>query len=80
MVRVGGLSYTIAPDRPMGRRISDVRIGDRPLDPSRSYKATGWASLGEANGPPAWDVVADYLRSEKRIKIAPRRRVRVVSR
>lgn len=78
MVRVGGLTYTIAPARPMGRRISDVRIGHRALEPARSYKATGWASLGEADGPPAWDVVAAYLRSRKRIKIAPRRRVRVV--
>ena len=77
MVRVGGLTYTITPARPMGRRISDVRLGDRPLDPARSYKATGWASLGDATGPPAWDVVADYLRAQKRIRIAPRRRVRV---
>jgi S-sulfosulfanyl-L-cysteine sulfohydrolase len=78
MIRVGGLTYTIAPARPMGRRISDVRIGDRPLEPTRAYKATGWASVGEADGPPAWNVVADYLRAQKRIKIAPRRRVRVV--
>ena len=79
MVRVGGLSYTIASARPMGRRISDVRIGDRPpLEPAPSYKTTGWASIGEADGPPAWEVVADYLRSQKRVKIAPRRRVRVV--
>ena len=78
MVRVGGLTYTIAPARPMGRRISDVRIGHRPLDPARTYKAAGWASVGEADGPPAWDVVANYLRSRKRIKIDPPRRVRVV--
>ena len=78
MVRVGGLTYAIAPARPMGRRISDVRIGNRPLEPARAYKATGWASVGEAAGPPAWDVVANYLRAQKRIKIAPRRRVRVV--
>src|SRR5712691_11676557 len=78
MIRVGGLTYTIAPARPMGRRISDVRISNRPLEPARSYKATGWASIGEADGPPAWDVVADYLRSLKRIKISPRRPVRVV--
>jgi S-sulfosulfanyl-L-cysteine sulfohydrolase len=78
MVRVGGLSYTIAPARPMGRRISEVRVGDRPLEPARSYKATGWASMGDAEGPPAWDVIATHLRSRKRIKLVPRRRVRVV--
>jgi sulfur-oxidizing protein SoxB len=78
MVRAGGLTYTIAPARPMGRRISDVRIGNRPLDPARTYKATGWASLGDADGPPAWDVVADHLRARKRIRLSPRPRVRVI--
>jgi sulfur-oxidizing protein SoxB len=79
MVRVGGLTYTIEPARPMGRRISDVRIGDKPLDRQRRYKATGWATLGEADGPPAWDVVAGHLRAIKRIDLAPRPRVRVVT-
>jgi len=78
MVRMGGLTYVIAPGKPVGRRISDIRVGGQPLDPRRSYKATGWASIGEADGPPAWDVVADHLRSVKRIRIDPRPRVRVV--
>jgi sulfur-oxidizing protein SoxB len=79
MVRVGGLTYTIEPARSMGRRISDVRVGDAPLQAQRRYKATGWASLGEAEGPPVWDVVADHLRALKRIDLAPRPRVRVVA-
>jgi len=78
MVRMGGLTYAIEPGQPMGRRISDVRIGGQPLDSRRSYKATGWATIGEADGPPAWDVVADHLRSVKRIRIDPRHRVRVL--
>jgi sulfur-oxidizing protein SoxB len=78
MVRMGGLTYTIAPGETMGRRIRDVRVGGRPLDPSRPYKATGWASIGEADGPPAWDVVADHLRSVRRVKLDPRPRVKVV--
>jgi sulfur-oxidizing protein SoxB len=78
MVRVGGLSYVIDPAQPIGRRISDVRVGARPLDPARRYRATGWASMGEADGPPAWDVVADHLRSVKRVRLDPRPRVRVL--
>jgi sulfur-oxidizing protein SoxB len=77
MVRMGGLTYTIEPARPMGQRIRDVRVAGKPLDPARRYKATGWASLGEASGPAAWDVVADHLRAVKRIRIDPRPRVRV---
>jgi sulfur-oxidizing protein SoxB len=77
MVRLGGLTYAIDPERPRGRRIRDVMVGGRALETTRRYKATGWASLGEATGPPAWDVVADYLRSVKRVRIDPRPRVRV---
>jgi sulfur-oxidizing protein SoxB len=78
MVRLGGLSYAIDPAAAQGRRIRDVRVGGRAVDAARRYKATGWASLGEANGPPAWDVVADHLRAQKRIKLDPRPRVRVI--
>jgi sulfur-oxidizing protein SoxB len=77
MVRVGGMTYVIDPDARMGRRITDVRVAGRPLEPSRRYRATGWASLGEAVGPPAYDVVAAHLRGAKRIRIDPRPRVRV---
>lgn len=78
MVRLGGLTYAIEPGALRGRRVRDVRVGGRALDPARRYKATGWASLGEASGPPAWDVVADHLRALKRVKLDPRPRVRVL--
>jgi sulfur-oxidizing protein SoxB len=78
MVRLGGLTYAIDPSRHMGRRIFDVRVAGRALDPDRRSKATGWASLRDADGPPAWDVVADYLRSVRRVKLNPRARVRVI--
>jgi S-sulfosulfanyl-L-cysteine sulfohydrolase len=78
MIRVGGLTYTIEPGQTRGRRIRNVRIGGRPLDVAARYKATGWASVGEADGPPAWDVVAGHLRSIKRVRIDPAPRVRVL--
>jgi sulfur-oxidizing protein SoxB len=78
MVRVGGLTYTIEPAQAHGRRIRDVRVRGRPLEPAARYKATGWASLGEADGPPAWDVVAGHLRSIKRVRLDPSPRVRVL--
>ncbi len=79
MVRLGGLTYTINPAKTLGRRISDIRVGGRPLEPARRYKAAGWASVAtEADGPPAWDVVADHLRRLGRVKLDPRPRVRVV--
>ena len=77
MVRLGGLTYAIDPSKRVGKRIFDIRVAGRLLEPARRYKATGWASLGEADGPPAWDVVADHLRSVRRVKLDPRARVRL---
>jgi len=78
MVRMGGLTYSITPEQPMGRRIGNIMVRGKPLDRDRRYRATGWASLGEADGPAAFDVLADYLRSAKRIAVPPRPRVRVL--
>ncbi len=78
MLRVGGLGYVMDSSRAMGKRINGIRVGGRPLEPGRKYKVTGWASQGEADGPPAYEVVADYLRAEKRVKIDPRPRVKVL--
>ena len=80
MVRVGGLTYTIDPSRPMGQRISEIEVGGRPLAADRRYKTASWASPGpEVPGPPAFDVVADHLRGLKRVKLDPRPRVKVVT-
>jgi len=66
MVRLGGLAYTIDVAQPIGRRISDLRLvrSDEPLDPGKDYIVAGWASVNQGNeGPPIWDVVANYVAS-----------------
>ena len=78
MVRLGGLTYTIDPSKTVGRRIRDIRVAGRAMEPSRRYKATGWASLNEVDGPPAWDLVAAHLRSLGRVRLTPRARIKVV--
>ena len=79
MVRVGGISYAIDPREAMGRRISEIKVRGKSLAPDRRYKAASWASPGpQAAGPPAFDVVADHLRSLKRVKLDRRPRVKVL--
>jgi S-sulfosulfanyl-L-cysteine sulfohydrolase len=69
MVRVGGMSYTIDPAAAMGSRISDMRLGGKLLEAGKSYKVAGWAPVAEgATGEPVWEVVAQWLRSEKTVK------------
>ena len=71
MVRVGGMSYTCAPGAKSGERISEMRLKGQLIDPNKTYKVAGWAPVQEASknaGPPIWDVVESYLKSQKVLK------------
>jgi sulfur-oxidizing protein SoxB len=66
MVRVGGLTYTCNPNAKIGKRISDMRLNGKLIDPNKKYKTVGWASVGEVRtGAPIYDVVATWLRDKK---------------
>lgn len=77
MVRVGGVSYTIDPLAKVGERIRDLRIGGKPMQADKRYKAAGWASMAEVDGPPVYDVVAEHLRNVKRVRLDTTSRVKV---
>jgi len=71
MVRVGGLQYVCDPNAGMGRRISEMTLAGKPIDPGKTYKVAGWAPVSEAardSGPPVWEVVARYLRDRKVVR------------
>ncbi|WP_375412165.1 thiosulfohydrolase SoxB [uncultured Bradyrhizobium sp.] len=66
MVRVGGMAYTCAPAEAVGRRISELKLDNgRSIEPGKSYKVAGWASVNEQKGLPVWDVFARHLRAGK---------------
>ena len=68
MVRAGGLTYTIAPRRKIGSRISELRLKGKPLQADKRYTVAGWAPVAEgARGQPIWEVIEQYLRSRKTI-------------
>jgi sulfur-oxidizing protein SoxB len=72
MVRVGGMQYTIDPTASTGKRISDMRLHGKDIDPSKIYKVAGWAPVSEdaknAGGEPIWDVIERHLRDVKVVK------------
>ncbi|MCW8920374.1 MAG: thiosulfohydrolase SoxB [Sedimenticola sp.] len=71
MVRVGGLDYVCDPNQSFGKRISDMTLdnGTR-IEANKKYMVAGWATVGsQSPGRPIWDVVADYLRDQKQVKI-----------
>jgi sulfur-oxidizing protein SoxB len=68
MVRIGGLTYTCAPNAKMGGRILDMRLAGKPIEPDKKYKVAGWAPVAEgAQGEPIWDLVAGWLKSKRTI-------------
>ena len=68
MVRVGGLAYTCTPNAKIGSRISDMRLGGKPIEAGKSYQVGGWAPVAEgAKGEPIWDVVEAYLRDHRTV-------------
>jgi sulfur-oxidizing protein SoxB len=71
MVRVGGLSYSIAPKAGTGSRISAMTLRGKPVEADKKYKVVGWAPVSEeakaAGNEAVWDVMARYLRAKKTI-------------
>jgi sulfur-oxidizing protein SoxB len=81
MVRVGGLSYTINVDAPIGNRIGNLTLlrTSGPLEPSRRYVVAGWGSVNEnVEGPPIWALLGDYLKNQQELTPRPRGAVKVV--
>ena len=71
MVRVGGLSYAISPNQRSGQRISGMQLRGQPVEPTKTYKVAGWASVQPVQGEPIWDVVARWLRSQGTVVSQP---------
>jgi S-sulfosulfanyl-L-cysteine sulfohydrolase len=72
MVRVGGIQYTCDLTKGFGKRINNMMLNGKALDPNKKYKVAGWAPVAEGVvGEPIFDVVSGYLRSKK--VISPRK-------
>ncbi len=69
MVRSRGLEFTMYAERPMGKRIQDLKIRGRSVEPGKEYTMAGWASMASQSGPPVYDIVIDYIKRKKTINI-----------
>ncbi|MEJ2686199.1 MAG: 5'-nucleotidase C-terminal domain-containing protein, partial [Gammaproteobacteria bacterium] len=70
MVRVGGLKYTMDPTKTIGHRISNMELDGKAISPHKKYSVAGWANVHQPlHGRAVWDVVAEYLRSEKTVRV-----------
>ena len=82
MVRVGGMSYHIDINKPIGQRISRMALlkTGRVIEAAKEYTVAGWASVNpDAEGPAIFDLVGDYIAAKKEITAGERSVVTVTS-
>jgi sulfur-oxidizing protein SoxB len=82
MVRVGGMSYHIDINKPIGQRISRMALlkTGRAIEAAKEYTVAGWASVNpDAEGPAIFDLVGDYIAAKKEITAGERSVVTVTS-
>ena len=67
MVRVGGLNYTINPNKKLYERITNAHLDNgEKIVPEKKYKLAGWATVNRTpDGRLMWDVVRDYILATK---------------
>ena len=80
MVRIGGMGYAIDISKPIGSRISSLTHlkSGQPIEASKSYSVSGWASINEnTQGPPIWDVVKAHVAKLGTVTIDQNKAVKV---
>jgi sulfur-oxidizing protein SoxB len=70
IVRTKGLDFKIVVKEKMGSRVQNLTVRGEPVDPDKEYTFTGWASMAEQSGPPVYDIVLDYIRKKKKVKVS----------
>ena len=81
MVRVGGMSYTCAPNNEMGSRISDMVLTatGEAIEADKSYVVGGWASVNEGTeGPAIYDLMETYITGKGMVDLPDAQAVKVV--
>ena len=78
MSRLGGVTYSITVSNPAGKRISNLKVGGKPLDPNKTYVVSSWGGNLQKAGSnlrkdkirPVYDVVRDYIRRQKVVDVS----------
>ncbi len=86
MSRLTNASYSIKIDAKSGKRISDFKIGGKPIDLKKTYVVSSWGgnlqnageNLDKKKIRPVYEVVSDYIRKKKVIDIPLESNVKVL--
>lgn len=78
MSRLGGVTYEITVGNPSGKRISNLKVAGKAIEPSRSYIVSSWGgnlqnageNLQESKIRPVYDVVRDYIKRKGEVNVS----------
>ncbi|PZA05968.1 MULTISPECIES: thiosulfohydrolase SoxB [unclassified Meiothermus] len=88
MSRTYGISYTLDIDAPLGKRIRELEVRGRPLEPSREYRVAAYGGRLQRLGTPVegltprpvYELIVEYAGQTGRVHLPPRPNVRVPER
>ncbi|RUM48091.1 MAG: thiosulfohydrolase SoxB [Hydrogenothermus sp.] len=85
MSRLLGVEYEIKLGAPAGKRLRNIKVNGKDLDPKRSYVVSAWGgNLYKAgknvrpDHPPVYDVVIEYIKKQKIIKVPYESNVKIL--
>lgn len=86
MSRLGGITYDIMVGGENGKRISNLKVGGKPIDKNRTYIVSSWGgnlqnagtNLQESKTRAIYDVVRDYIKRKKVVDVSNEGNVKVL--
>jgi len=80
------VTYDIAVGNPTGKRISNLKVGGKPIDRTRTYVVSSWggnlqnagSNLQKDKIRPVYDIVRDYIRRKKVVDVSNAGNVRLL--
>ncbi len=78
MSRLGGVTYSIAVANKAGQRISNLKVGGKPIDLNKTYVVSSWGgnlqnagtNLRQDKIRPVYDIVRDYIKRQKVVDVS----------
>ncbi|HRF57855.1 MAG TPA: 5'-nucleotidase C-terminal domain-containing protein, partial [Campylobacterales bacterium] len=86
MSRLTGVTYDITIGAGYGKRITNLRVGGKPLDAKKSYLMSAWGgnvqkagkNLREDKIAPVYDITIDYIKRQKVVSAPETSNVKVL--
>ncbi|NOY53489.1 MAG: thiosulfohydrolase SoxB [Deltaproteobacteria bacterium] len=69
MVRSKGLEFSVILAGTMGNRVHNIKVRGRDVKPDDQFTFSGWASMAEQPGPPVYDIVLNYARKKRKVRV-----------